>query len=336
MPRPSVLATGGHPRTGGGRVEGESPATVARRTPCAANGTEAIRLRCAREGQVRETRSSGLLHLHAPAEAIPPTGAQPIFCDIDPDTYFITAETVRRALTPRTKAVVAVHLFGNMAPVREIEQLGVPVLEDAAQAAGSVSEAGRPGALGTAATFSFFPSKNLGAFGDGGMITYSDEEPAGCARTLRLHGSRDKVSYEQIGYNSRLTSCRRRSWRVAAPSDEMADVASAAPHHEDAGLGSSPPPRPRRLSARLAPVRDSDPTSKSCESSRRRSAPDRTTGRLFPSGRAMRRGWAPMSSPGTEQAARAPTRDPDEPCAHARAGGEVASRRGQPSRAAAR
>src|SRR5579872_1632201 len=84
----------------------------------------------------------------ASAEAIPPTGARPVFCDIDPDTYCVTAETVRPALSARTKAVVAVHLFGNVAPVAEIQALGVPVLEDAAQAAGSRCGERRPGALG--------------------------------------------------------------------------------------------------------------------------------------------------------------------------------------------
>src|ERR1039458_8831420 len=81
---------------------------------------------------------------YASAEAIPPTGATPVFCDIDPATYCVTAETVRAALTPRTKAVIAVHLFGNVAPVAEIEALGVPVLEDAAQAAGSGAIGGGP------------------------------------------------------------------------------------------------------------------------------------------------------------------------------------------------
>jgi dTDP-4-amino-4,6-dideoxygalactose transaminase len=95
---------------------------------------------------------------YASAEAIPPTGARPVFCDIDPETFCVTPETVRAALTPRTKAVIAVHLFGNAAPVRDIEALGVPVLEDAAQAAGTTTGQGRPGALATAGTFSFFPS----------------------------------------------------------------------------------------------------------------------------------------------------------------------------------
>src|SRR4051794_38847848 len=91
---------------------------------------------------------------YASAEAIPPTGARPVFCDVDPETFCVTRETVEAALTPRTKAVVAVDLYGNVAPVAEIEALGVPVLEDAAQAAGSRADGGRPGALGTAATFS--------------------------------------------------------------------------------------------------------------------------------------------------------------------------------------
>src|SRR5271166_3349474 len=139
-----------------------------------ANGTEAITiaLRAMGVGPGDEVVVPSFT-FYASAEAIPPTGATPVFCDIDPDTYCVTAETVKAVLTPRTKAVVAVHLFGNVADVAEIEALGVPVLEDAAQAAGSLTERGRPGALGTAATFSFFPSKNLGCFGDGGMITTS-------------------------------------------------------------------------------------------------------------------------------------------------------------------
>jgi dTDP-3-amino-3,4,6-trideoxy-alpha-D-glucose transaminase len=176
---------------------------------------------------------------YASAEAIPPTGATPVFCDIDPDTYCVTAETVHAALTPRTKAVIAVHLFGNVAPIAEIEALGVPVLEDAAQAAGSRSAAGRPGALGAAATFSFFPSKNLGCFGDGGIVTTSDEAVAERARSLRFHGSRDKVTYEQIGYNSRLDELQAAILRVQLPHlDGWADGRRAAGrYYEDAGLG---------------------------------------------------------------------------------------------------
>jgi dTDP-3-amino-3,4,6-trideoxy-alpha-D-glucose transaminase len=176
---------------------------------------------------------------YASAEAIPPTGARPVFCDVDPDTYCVTAETVRAALTPRAKVVVAVHLFGNVAPVAEIEALGVPVLEDAAQALGSGSQAGRPGALGTAATFSFYPSKNLGCFGDGGMIVTSDEQIAEQSRILRFHGSRDKVDYEQLGYNSRLDELQAAIMRVQLPhlEDWAQGRRETGRHYEAAGLG---------------------------------------------------------------------------------------------------
>ncbi|HEY5342169.1 MAG TPA: DegT/DnrJ/EryC1/StrS family aminotransferase [Solirubrobacteraceae bacterium] len=206
-----------------------------------ANGTDAITiaLRAIGVGPGDEVVVPSFT-FYASAEAIPPTGATPVFCDIDPETYCVTAETVRAALTPRTKAVIAVHLFGNLAPVAEIEALGVPVLEDAAQAAGSTASDGRrPGALGTAATFSFFPSKNLGCFGDGGMITTGDEAVAERARTLRFHGSHDKVTYEQIGYNSRLDELQAAILRVQLPHlDDWADGRRrAGRHYEAAGLG---------------------------------------------------------------------------------------------------
>jgi dTDP-4-amino-4,6-dideoxygalactose transaminase len=176
---------------------------------------------------------------YASAEAVPPTGARPVFCDVDPDTMMVTPETVRRALTPATKAVIAVHLFGNVAPVREIEQLGVPVLEDAAQAAGSVGPDGRPGALGQAGTFSFFPSKNLGCLGDGGAIATPDDAVADMARILRFHGSRDRSTWEFVGYNSRLDELQAAFLRVLLPELDgwSADRRRAAAHYERAGLG---------------------------------------------------------------------------------------------------
>ncbi len=205
-----------------------------------ANGTEAITiaLRAIGVGPGDEVIVPSFT-FYASAEAIPATGARPVFCDIDPDTYCVTAETVSAVLTPRTKAVIAVHLFGNVAPVAEIEALGVPVLEDAAQAAGSTSPGGRPGALGTAATFSFFPSKNLGGFGDGGAIVTSDARVAEQARILRFHGSRDKVTYEQVGYNSRLDELQAAVLRVQLPHlDGWADGRRAAGrYYERAGLG---------------------------------------------------------------------------------------------------
>jgi dTDP-3-amino-3,4,6-trideoxy-alpha-D-glucose transaminase len=205
-----------------------------------ANGTDAITiaLRALGVGPGDEVVVPSFT-FYASAEAVPPTGATPVFCDIDPDTYCVTAETVRAALTPRTKAVIAVHLFGNVAPIAEIEALGVPVLEDAAQAAGSRSDAGRPGALGAAATFSFFPSKNLGCFGDGGIVTTSDAAVAEQARVLRFHGSHDKVTYEQVGYNSRLDELQAAILRVQLPHlDSWADGRrQAGRDYEQAGLG---------------------------------------------------------------------------------------------------
>jgi dTDP-3-amino-3,4,6-trideoxy-alpha-D-glucose transaminase len=204
-----------------------------------ANGTEAITiaLRALGVGPGDEVVVPSF-SFYASAEAIPPTGARPVFCDVDPDTFCVTAETVRAALTPRSKAVVAVHLFGNLAPVEEIEALGVPVLEDAAQAAGSRSDRGRPGALGTVATFSFFPSKNLGCFGDGGAIVTDDEQIAERVRTLRFHGSKDKLTYEQIGCNSRLDEIQAAVLRVQLPHlDAWAEGRRAAgAHYEAAGL----------------------------------------------------------------------------------------------------
>jgi dTDP-4-amino-4,6-dideoxygalactose transaminase len=205
-----------------------------------ANGTDAITiaLRAMGVGPGDEVVVPSF-SFYASAEAIPATGATPVFCDIDPDTFCVTPDTVRAALTPRTKAVIAVHLFGNVADVAAIEALGVPVLEDAAQAAGSLGPAGRPGALGSAATFSFYPSKNLGAFGDGGAITTSDAELAERVRALRFHGSRDKQTFEAVGYNSRLDEIQAAILRVQLPHvDAWADGRrAAADFYTHSGLG---------------------------------------------------------------------------------------------------
>src|SRR3954470_2830339 len=205
-----------------------------------ANGTEAITiaLRALGVGEGDEVVVPSFT-FYASVEAIPPTGAQPVFCDVDPATFCVTADTVRAALTPRTRAVVAVHLFGNVAPVEEIAALGVPVLEDAAQAAGSRTPGGRPGALGAAGTFSFYPSKNLGAFGDAGAIVTGDPAIAERARVLRFHGSRDKVTYDEVGYNSRLDELQAALLRVQLPHlDLWADGRrAAAAAYADAGLG---------------------------------------------------------------------------------------------------
>jgi dTDP-3-amino-3,4,6-trideoxy-alpha-D-glucose transaminase len=154
---------------------------------------------------------------YATAEAIVNAGATPVFCDVDPATACVTAATVEAAVTERTRAVVPVHLFGNVAPVEELRELGPPVLEDAAQAAGARAGERRAGALGDAATFSFFPSKNLPCLGDGGAMVTDDEEVAAAARRLRFHGSTDKQTFEDVGYNSRLDEVQAAVLRVLLP-----------------------------------------------------------------------------------------------------------------------
>ena len=176
---------------------------------------------------------------YATAEAAATLGARPVFCDIDPATFCVTRETVERALTPGTKAVIPVDLFGNVAPVDEIKQLGIPVVEDAAQAAGSTYNGKQAGALGDVATFSFFPSKNFPALGDGGALVTDDEELGALARRLRFHGSTDKQTYTEVGWNSRLDALHAATLRLLLPELDGWTSArrSAGAMYERAGLG---------------------------------------------------------------------------------------------------
>jgi dTDP-3-amino-3,4,6-trideoxy-alpha-D-glucose transaminase len=154
---------------------------------------------------------------YATVEATVSAGATPVYCDVDPATFCVTPETVKAAITPRTRAIVAVDLFGNVAPVPELRELGLPVLEDAAQAAGARLNGVRAGALGDAATFSFFPSKNLPCLGDGGAVVTDDDEVAQAVRRLRFHGSDDKQTFVEVGYNSRLDELQAAVLRVLLP-----------------------------------------------------------------------------------------------------------------------
>jgi dTDP-3-amino-3,4,6-trideoxy-alpha-D-glucose transaminase len=151
----------------------------------------------------------------------------------------VTAETVRAAITPRTKAIVAVHLFGNVAPMAELRELGLPVLEDAAQATGARLDGARAGALGDAATFSFFPSKNLPCLGDGGAVTTDDDDVAAAVRRLRFHGSDDKKTFVDVGYNSRLDELQAAVLRVLLPELDGWNAArrAAADLYAREGLG---------------------------------------------------------------------------------------------------
>jgi dTDP-4-amino-4,6-dideoxygalactose transaminase len=191
---------------------------------------------------------------YASAEAIASLGARPVFCDVDPDTRNVTPETVVAALTPKTTAVVAVDLFGVPAPCADIrDRVGLPVIEDAAQALGAAVDGSRAGSLGDVATFSFYPSKNLGAFGDGGAVVTADEQVAERVRALRFHGSRDKKSFEYVGYNSRLDELQAAILRVLLPELDgwCAGRRRAAAHYAAAGIEQhvTPPAVPANMEA---------------------------------------------------------------------------------------
>jgi dTDP-4-amino-4,6-dideoxygalactose transaminase len=147
---------------------------------------------------------------YATAEAIARRGATPVFADVDPSTMNLDPEDVSARITKRTRAVLAVHLFGRPAPVTELASLGVDVIEDAAQAFGSPDVA----RTGVASTFSFYPTKNLFCLGDGGLVALNDVELGERIRMLRFHGSRDKVDFELLGYNSRLDELQAAVLRV--------------------------------------------------------------------------------------------------------------------------
>jgi dTDP-3-amino-3,4,6-trideoxy-alpha-D-glucose transaminase len=204
------------------------------------NGTDALQiaLRAAGVGPGDDVVMPSLT-FYATAEAAANLGARPVFCDVDPATFCVTRETVERALTSTTKAIVPVHLFGNVAPVDELRELGHPVIEDAAQAAGSTCNGKNAGTLGDAATFSFFPSKNFPCLGDGGALVTNDEQMGALARRLRFHGSTDKQTYTEVGWNSRLDAIHAATMRLLLPELDGWTKArrAAAGMYEQAGLG---------------------------------------------------------------------------------------------------
>lgn len=205
-----------------------------------ANGTEAITIALRALGvRPGDEVLVPSFTFYATAEAVVGAGARPVFCDIDPATGNVTPDTVRAAMTSGVRAIVTVDLFGCPAPTPEIRELGLPVLEDAAQAAGASLNGQRAGALGHAATFSFYPSKNLGCFGDGGAIATDDDDVAELARALRFHGSRDKITFDYVGYNSRLDELQAAILRILLPHlDAWTDGRrAAAAMYQAAGVG---------------------------------------------------------------------------------------------------
>jgi len=171
---------------------------------------------------------------YATAEAIARVGATPVFVDINPETLNLDPEDVAGKVTPRTKALMPVHLFGRPAPVSELRALDLPIVEDAAQAFGAAGIA-----TSIASTFSFFPTKNLFALGDGGLVAVNDEGVADRIRMLRFHGSRAKKDFELVGYNSRLDALQAAMLRIFLPELPRWNAArrEAAARYAELGLG---------------------------------------------------------------------------------------------------
>ena len=157
----------------------------------------------------------------ATAGSVARLGAKTVFVDIDRATFNLSPDLVERALTERTKAIMPVHLFGQCAEMDRINELAAPnqitVIEDAAQAIGAEYRGKRAGSLGMVGCFSFYPSKNLGGAGDGGMLTTNDQGMAQSLRDLRSHGARKKYYHERVGINSRLDSLQAAILRVKLP-----------------------------------------------------------------------------------------------------------------------
>lgn len=157
----------------------------------------------------------------ATGSAILRVGATPVFADVEPDTYNLDVSDVKAKLTGRTRAVLPVHLFGHaadMAPLLELAaDAGLHVVEDVAQALSGAVGGKKLGTLAEAAAFSFFPSKNLGAYGDGGMVVFRDPAAAETARMLRAHGAKRKYHNQILGYNSRLDALQAAILRTKLP-----------------------------------------------------------------------------------------------------------------------
>lgn len=184
-----------------------------------ASGTDALHLAilAAGIGPGDEVITSPFTFI-ATAEAICYAGATPVFVDIDPKTFNIDPALIKAAITPRTKAIIPVHIFGqpaDMAPISAIcEKHNLLLIEDCAQSFGAATDGRMTGTVGSLGCFSFFPSKNLGCYGDGGLITCATAELAEQVKVLRNHGSRVRYHHSVIGYNSRLDDIQAAILRV--------------------------------------------------------------------------------------------------------------------------
>ncbi len=222
-----------------------------------ASGTDALHLAllAAGIGEGDEVITSPFTFI-ATAEAIRYVGARPVFVDIDPKTFNLDVDQIQKAMTPKTKAIMPVHLFGQPADLPRLQELssasGLLLIEDCAQSFGASVNGRQTGSFGLAAGYSFFPSKNLGCYGDGGLVVTSSEEVAQRLRMLRNHGSEVRYYHDVIGYNSRLDEFQaailrvklrhidafnRERRRVAhAYSEQMADLPLETPYEDGIGV----------------------------------------------------------------------------------------------------
>lgn len=184
-----------------------------------ANGTDALvlSLRALGIGAGDEVITASFTFF-ATAESATLVGAKPVFADIEPDSYDIDPAHIRRLITPRTKAIVPVHLYGYPAKMNEIVAIArehnLAVIEDCAQAFGATVGERRVGSLGDAGTFSFYPTKVLGCYGDGGMVTTNRDDIADHLRRLRNHGAYQPYMHNEVGYNSRLDEIQAAALRI--------------------------------------------------------------------------------------------------------------------------
>ena len=157
----------------------------------------------------------------ASAGAVARLGARPLFVDIEPESFNLDPARLERAITPKTKAIQPVHLYGqcaDMDPIREIaKRKGIHVLEDACQSLGAAYKGVKAGALGDSCAFSFFPSKNLGGFGDGGMVTTNDDALAAKLKAMRMHGETSRYHHKFVGGNFRLDALQAAVLHVKLP-----------------------------------------------------------------------------------------------------------------------
>jgi dTDP-4-amino-4,6-dideoxygalactose transaminase len=240
---------------------------------------------------------------YATAESIARRGATPVFAEIDPATLNLDAEDVAARVTDRTKAIMPVHLFGRPMPLHELAHVGLPVIEDAAQAFGS------PG-IGSsiASTFSFYPTKNLFCLGDGGLVAVNDDELGERVRMLAFHGSRDKIDFHLVGYNSRLDELQAAFLRVFLEQLEgwTRGRREAAARYAELGLGelvelpADEPGHVYHLFVCRSPERDSIRAALG-EAEIASATYYRTPLHLQPALRFL--GWEPGSLPETERAA---------------------------------